>query len=83
MKDIEKGCEGCGKRLPVRNNQRNLECAKQGLCRECYENAYLVCEKCGCDLPKGRGLKSITARAAGYCLDCYEPEMDINQIKNN
>lgn len=79
MKDIEKVCEACGKRLPTRNNQRNLECTKQGLCRECYENAYLVCEKCGCDLPKGKGLKSIAARTADCCLDCYEPEMDINQ----
>jgi len=90
MKDIEKGCEGCGKRLPAirarfasgrpaRNNQRNLECTKQGLCRECYENAYLVCEKCGCDLPKGQDPKSLAAKEMSYCPDCYEEYKELNR----
>lgn len=70
MKDIEKGCAGCGKRLPRRQNQRNIEAVRQGLCRECYENAYLVCEQCGADLPKGMELEDIAAREMSYCLDC-------------
>lgn len=72
MKNIEKGCEVCGKRIPTRNNQANLECQKQGLCRECCESLYRVCSECGNDLPKGRRLKDIAARTMGYCLDCYK-----------
>ena len=68
------GCELCGKRLPARNNQVNLECRKEGLCRECYEAEYRVCKESGCgnDLPKGRRLKDIAARTMGYCLYHYE-----------
>ncbi len=79
---IEKVCEGCGKRLllrtvspqdesATRQNQRNIEAVRQGLCRSCYENAYLVCEQCGSDLPKGMELEDIAAREMSYCLDCY------------
>ncbi|MFH1230367.1 MAG: hypothetical protein V1709_02600 [Planctomycetota bacterium] len=76
---LENSCEVCGKRLPARNNQVSFACRRERLCRECYENTYLVCERCGGDLPKGRGLKNLTARAMGCCLDCYEEEVGINE----
>lgn len=68
---VEDSCKLCGKLLPARNNNAGLACRTEGLCRECYDNAYLVCKECGNDLPKGKDLKYLAARIMGYCLYCY------------